>query len=36
VLHVSGQPFPIVWSIIGAALFVALLHLVSGRRWVRS
>jgi uncharacterized membrane protein YeaQ/YmgE (transglycosylase-associated protein family) len=36
VLHVSGQPFPIVWSIVGAALFVALLHLVSGRRWVRN
>ena len=36
VLQVSGHPFPIVWSIIGAALFVALLHLVSGRRWVRS
>jgi uncharacterized membrane protein YeaQ/YmgE (transglycosylase-associated protein family) len=36
VLRVSGQPFPIVWSIIGAALFVALLHLVSGRRWVRT
>ena len=35
VLHVSGQPFPIVWSIIGAALFVALLRLMSGRRWVR-
>jgi len=35
-LHVSGQPFPIVWSIIGAALFVALLHLLSGRRWVRT
>jgi uncharacterized membrane protein YeaQ/YmgE (transglycosylase-associated protein family) len=34
VLHVSGQPFPIVWSIIGAALFVALLHLMSGRRRV--
>ena len=32
VLHVSGQSFPIVWSIVGAALFVALLHLVSGRR----
>lgn len=31
-LHVSGQPFPIVWSIVGAALFVALLHLISGRR----
>ena len=34
--HVSGQPFPIVWSIIGAALFVALLHLMSGRRWARN
>jgi len=36
VLHLSGQSFPILWSIIGAALFVALLHLVSGRRWARS
>jgi uncharacterized membrane protein YeaQ/YmgE (transglycosylase-associated protein family) len=36
VLHVGGQPFPIVWSIIGAALLVAFLHLVSGRRWVRA
>jgi uncharacterized membrane protein YeaQ/YmgE (transglycosylase-associated protein family) len=36
VLHVSGQSFPIVWSIVGAALFVALLHLLSGRRWVRA
>jgi uncharacterized membrane protein YeaQ/YmgE (transglycosylase-associated protein family) len=36
VLRVSGQPFPIVWSIIGAALFVALLHLMSGRRWIRN
>ena len=35
VLKVGGQPFPIVWSIVGAALFVALLHLVSGRRWAR-
>ena len=33
VLHVGGESFPIVWSIIGAALFVALLHLLSGRRW---
>ena len=31
-LEVSGHAFPIVWSIIGAALFVALLHLLSGRR----
>jgi len=36
VLHVSGQTFPIVWLIIGAAPFVALLHLVSGRRWART
>lgn len=35
VLHVSGESFPIIWSIIGAALFVALLHLLSGRRWTR-
>jgi uncharacterized membrane protein YeaQ/YmgE (transglycosylase-associated protein family) len=26
VLHVSGQSFTTVWSIVGAALFVALLH----------
>jgi len=32
VLTVSGRSFPVVWSIVGAALFVALLHLVSGRR----
>ena len=36
VLHVNGQSFPIVWSIIGAALFVSLLHLMSGRRWARN
>ena len=32
VLQLSGRSFPILWSIIGAAVFVALLHLVSGRR----
>jgi uncharacterized membrane protein YeaQ/YmgE (transglycosylase-associated protein family) len=31
-LQIGGQTFPIVWSIVGAALFVALLHLISGRR----
>ena len=36
VIHLSGQSFPILWSIIGAALFVAFLHLISGRRWVRN
>jgi uncharacterized membrane protein YeaQ/YmgE (transglycosylase-associated protein family) len=36
VVTVSGRPFPIVWSIVGAALFVALLHLLSGRGRARS
>ena len=36
VLRVGGESFPIVWSIVGSALFVALLNLISGRRWVRS
>ena len=31
-ITIQGQPFPLVWSIIGAALFVALLSLISGRR----
>jgi uncharacterized membrane protein YeaQ/YmgE (transglycosylase-associated protein family) len=30
-LHVSGQSFPVLWSIIGATLFVALIHLISRR-----
>ena len=34
-LHLSGQTFPIVWSMIGAALVVACLHLISGPRWAR-
>jgi uncharacterized membrane protein YeaQ/YmgE (transglycosylase-associated protein family) len=28
----GGHPFPILWSIIGASLFVAFLCLLSGRR----
>ena len=32
VLRVSGYSFPIMWSIIGGALFVAFLHLLAGRR----
>jgi uncharacterized membrane protein YeaQ/YmgE (transglycosylase-associated protein family) len=31
VVNVSGHPFPVLWSIIGAALFVALIHLISRR-----
>lgn len=34
VIDVGGQPFPILWSIIGGALFVAVLGLISGRREV--
>ena len=30
-VQVGGQPFPIVWSVIGAALFVGLLKLLSRR-----
>jgi uncharacterized membrane protein YeaQ/YmgE (transglycosylase-associated protein family) len=36
VLRASGYSFPILWSIIGAALFVAVLHLLSGRRRIWS
>ena len=31
-LHVSGHSFPVLWSIIGAAVFVAIIHLISRRR----
>ena len=31
-VNVGGHPFPILWAIIGAALFVAIIHLVSRRR----
>ena len=31
-VSVGGHPFPILWSIIGAALFVAIIHLISRRR----
>lgn len=31
VLQISGHPFPVLWSIIGAALFVAIIHLISRR-----
>ena len=31
-LHFGDQPFPVIWSIVGAALFVAVLSLISGRR----
>ena len=33
VVIIDRHPFPILWSIIGAALFVAVLHLFYRRRW---
>lgn len=31
-VNIQGQRFPIIWSIIGGALFVAVLNLITGRR----
>jgi uncharacterized membrane protein YeaQ/YmgE (transglycosylase-associated protein family) len=31
-LHIGGHGFPVIWSIIGAALFVAVLGLINSRR----
>lgn len=30
-IHISGQAFPVLWSILGAAIVVAVLHLISRR-----
>ena len=31
-VHISGQSYPVLWSIIGAAIVVAILHVFSRRR----
>ena len=31
-IEIQGQTFSLIWSIIGAALFVAVISLISGRR----
>lgn len=36
VLNIDGQPFPVVWAIIGAALFAAVLSLLFGRGYRRT
>lgn len=33
-VNIDGEPFPIVWSIIGSAIFAGILSLISGRRRV--
>jgi len=30
-VSIGGHPFGILWSIVGASLFVAIIHLISGR-----
>lgn len=30
-VHIDGHPFPLLWSVIGAAVVVALIHLFSRR-----
>ena len=32
VVSVGREHFPVLWSIVGSAVFVAIVHLVSGRR----
>lgn len=32
-IQIGGKPFPIIWSIIGATLFVAILSLITRRRY---
>lgn len=31
-INVQGKNFPVIWSVIGGALFVAVLNLISGKR----
>ena len=31
-IPIGGRAFPVIWSVIGASLFVAVLSLISGRR----
>ena len=31
-IQIGGKPFPIIWSIIGSALFVAIISLITRRR----
>jgi uncharacterized membrane protein YeaQ/YmgE (transglycosylase-associated protein family) len=33
-VNIDGEPFPIIWSIIGSAILAGLLSLISGRRRV--
>jgi uncharacterized membrane protein YeaQ/YmgE (transglycosylase-associated protein family) len=32
-IRIGGETFPVIWSIVGSALFVALISAISGRYW---
>jgi uncharacterized membrane protein YeaQ/YmgE (transglycosylase-associated protein family) len=32
-ISIGGHRFPVLWSIIGATIFVAIIHLVSRQKW---
>jgi uncharacterized membrane protein YeaQ/YmgE (transglycosylase-associated protein family) len=34
-INIGEQAFPLIWAIIGAALFVAIIKLISGAFWTR-
>jgi uncharacterized membrane protein YeaQ/YmgE (transglycosylase-associated protein family) len=33
VVRIGGESFPVIWAIIGSALFVAGISFIAGRRW---
>jgi uncharacterized membrane protein YeaQ/YmgE (transglycosylase-associated protein family) len=33
VITIGGESFPVIWAIIGSALFVAVISFLAGRRW---
>jgi uncharacterized membrane protein YeaQ/YmgE (transglycosylase-associated protein family) len=35
-LNIGGRSFPLIWSMLGSALFVALISLLTRARWRRS
>jgi uncharacterized membrane protein YeaQ/YmgE (transglycosylase-associated protein family) len=34
-VNVDGQPFPVIWSIIGSVILVLIVSLLRGTRWAR-
>ncbi len=36
VLNIDGEPFPIIWAVVGSAIFAGLLSLLFRTEWMRS